>query len=277
MKIIFPYSVTLAAVGLLESMMTATIVDDLTDTNSNKNRECAGQGIANIVAGFFGGMAGCAMIGQSVINVKSGGRGRLSTLFAGAFLLFLLMVLGDWVSQIPMAALVAVMIMVSIGTFSWSSITNIKTHPKTASLVMIATVIIVVFTHNLALGVFIGVLMSALSFARRVSNYMRVESKLSRDKTKRTYTVYGQVFFASAEEFAANFDYKEVVEHVVINIKQAHIWDLTAVGALDKVVLKFRREGTQVQLIGMNEASATLVDKLGQYDKENAMDILAEH
>ncbi len=278
--IIFPYSLTLAAVGLLESLMTATIVDDLTDTNSDKNRECRGQGIANIIAGFFGGMAGCAMIGQSVINIKSGGRGRLSTLFAGLFLLFLLMVLGDYVAQIPMAALVAVMIMVSIGTFSWGSLKNIRSHPKSSTLVMLVTVVIVVivvFTHNLALGVLVGVLMSALFFARKVSQLLRIETQSSRDKKKQTYKVYGQVFFASADTFSAAFNFKEVVSHVTIDVSEAHFWDLSAVGALDKVVLKFRREGTKVELLGMNEASATLVDKLAIHDKPDALKLMLDH
>lgn len=275
--IIFPYAATLAAVGLLESMMTATIVDDMTETTSDKNRECTGQGIANIVAGFFGGMAGCAMIGQSVINIKSGGRGRLSTLFAGAFLLFLLMVLGDWVGKIPMAALVAVMIMVSIGTFSWSSFINLKTHPKSSSLVMLTVVLLVVLTHNLALGVFIGVLMSALFFANKVAHFMSVESTLSKDKKKRTYNVYGQVFFASADKFSDQFNYKEGVKNVVINVKDAHLWDLSAVGALDKVVLKFRHAGTIVELNGMNEASATIVDKLGVHDKTDDINLISGH
>ena len=270
LQIILPYALTLTAVGLLESLMTATIIDDLTDTPSNKNRECRGQGIANIVSGFFGGMAGCAMIGQSVINVKSGGRGRLSTLFAGLFLLFLILVLGDWVKQIPMAALVAVMIMVSIGTFSWSSIKNLKTHPKSSSLVMATTVVIVVITHDLAIGVFVGVLMSALFFARKVSQLMDIQSEISADKTRRTYKVYGQVFFASADQFTAAFDFKEVIEHVTIDVSEAHFWDLSAVGSLDKVVLKFRREGTEITLIGMNEASKTLVNRLGVHDKQNA-------
>lgn len=275
--IILPYSVTLAAIGLLESLMTATIVDDLTDTPSDKNRECKGQGIANIIAGFFGGMAGCAMIGQSVINVKSGGRGRLSTLSAGLFLLFLMLVLGDWVRQIPMAALVAVMIMVSIGTFSWSSIKNLKTHPKSSSLVMLVTVGVVVLTHDLAIGVFVGVLMSALFFAREVAHFMEVKSVLSEDSQHRTYTVYGQVFFASANGFAAAFDFKEVVEKVTIDVTKAHFWDLSAVGALDKVVLKFRREGTDVEIIGMNKASATIIDKLAIHDKPDAADLMLKH
>lgn len=274
LMIILPYSVTLAAVGLLESLMTAVIVDDLTDTPSQKNRECAGQGLANIVTGFFGGMAGCAMIGQSVINVKSGGRTRLSTFFAGAFLLFLILVLADWVKQIPMAALVAVMIMVSIGTFNWASIKNLKTHPKASSLVMIATVMVVVYTHNLALGVFIGVLMSALFFAKKVSRLMLVKTKLVEEGKHRIYHVYGQIFFASADHFAKQFDFKEVMEKVTIDMSQAHFWDLTGVGALDKVVLKFRREGTEVVILGMNEASTTIVEQLGVHDKPEAMELM---
>lgn len=277
LKIILPYSLTLMAVGLLESLMTATIVDELTDTPSNKNRECAGQGISNIVAGFFGGMAGCAMIGQSVINIKSGGRGRLSTLSAGLFLLFLLLVAGEWVSQIPMAALVAVMIMVSIGTFSWSSFKNLKTHPKSSSLVMITTVVVVVLTHDLAIGVFVGVLTSALFFARKVSRFLKIESNLSEDMENRTYKVFGQVFFASSEVFYNSFDFKEVVRHVTIDVSAAHFWDLSAVGALDKVVMKLRREGTAVDLVGLNEASATIVDRLAVYDKPNALELMLKH
>ena len=277
LRIIFPYSLTLMAVGLLESLMTATIVDDLTDTPSNKNRECMGQGVANIVSGFFGGMAGCAMIGQSVINIKSGGRGRLSTLFAGLFLLFLLLVLGDWVRQIPMAALVAVMIMVSIGTFSWSSFKNLRTHPKTSSLVMITTVIVVVITHDLAMGVFVGVLTSALFFARKVSRLLKIESHLSESAEKRTYKVYGQVFFASAGLFSDSFDFKEVVQQITIDVSEAHFWDLSAVGALDKVVIKFRREGTIVHLLGLNKASATIVDRLAVHDKPNAVELMPNH
>lgn len=277
LEIIFPYSVTLMAVGLLESLMTAVIVDDLTDTPSDKNRECKGQGIANIIAGFFGGMAGCAMIGQSVINVKSGGRGRLSTFFAGGFLLFLILVLGDWVSQIPMAALVAVMIMVSIGTFSWTSVKNLRTHPKSSSLVMLSTVAVVVATHDLAQGVFVGVLMSALFFARKVSHLLVINSELSEDHNARTYKIFGQVFFASASQFSNAFDYKEVVEKVTIDLTQAHFWDLSGVAALDKVVLKYRREGTDVEILGMNEASATIVERLGVHDKPDAIDLMPEH
>jgi len=217
------------------------------------------------------------MIGQSVINIKSGGRGRLSTLFAGMFLLFLLMVLGDWVRQIPMAALVAVMIMVSIGTFSWSSFKNLRTHPKTSSLVMISTVIVVVITHDLAIGVFVGVLTSALFFARKVSRLLNIESQLSGNGEERTYKVYGQVFFASASRFAEAFDFKEVVQDITIDVSEANFWDLSAVGALDKVVMKFRREGTAVRILGMNKASAMIVDRLGVYDKPNALELMPKH
>lgn len=277
LQIILPYSLTLMTVGLLESLMTAVIIDDLTDTSSQKNRECAGQGIANVVAGFFGGMAGCAMIGQSVINIKSGGRGRLSTLFAGAFLLFLILILAKWVKQIPMAALVAVMIMVSIGTFNWASIKNLKTHPLPSSLVMIVTVIVVVMTHDLAKGVFVGVLMSALFFAKKVSRLLLVQSELSKEGDHRTYQVFGQVFFASADQFIAYFNFKEVIEKVTIDVTQAHFWDLSAVAALDKVVLKFRREGTEVEILGLNEASATIVERLGIHDKPDAMELMLKH
>lgn len=277
LAIVLPYSLGLAAVGLLESLMTAQIVDDLTETPSDKNRECTGQGLANVVAGLFGGMAGCAMIGQSVINVKSGGRGRLSTLTAGVFLLVLLVVLGPWVKQIPMPALVAVMIMVSIGTFSWASFRNLRLHPKSTSMVMIATVVVVVGTHNLALGVGVGVLLSALSFARKVAQVIRVQSVLDSAATCRTYLVQGQVFFASAEDFVSAFDFKEAVAQVRIDLSHAHFWDLTSVGALDKVVLRFKREGTEVIIIGLNEASATIVDRLAVHDKPAVLNRLLEH
>lgn len=275
--IIFPYSLMLAVVGILESLMTAVIVDDLTDTPSQKNRECTGQGIANIVAGCFGGMAGCAMIGQSVINIKSGGRGRLSTLSAGCFLLFMILVLGDWVQEIPMAALVAVMIMVAIGTFSWASLKNLRTYPKSSNLVMLTTVVVVVFTHNLAQGVFVGVLMASLIFAYKISRLMSVKSELVKEGAERVYRVYGQVFFVSAEPFIASFDFKEVVERVRIDLTAAYFWDISAVGALDKVVLKFRREGTEVELVGFNEASATIVDALAIYDKPDALERMSDH
>jgi sulfate permease, SulP family len=267
LQIILPYSITLAAVGLLESLMTAVIIDDMTDTSSAKNRESLGQGVANIVAGFFGGMAGCAMIGQSIINVKSGGRGRLSTLFAGCFLLFLIIVLGDLVKQIPMAALVAVMIMVSISTFSWESIANIRTIPKTSSIVMISTVIVVVMTHDLARGVLVGVIISALFFAKKVSHLLTIESELDEEKSERIYNVYGQVFFVSASQFIAGFNCKEKIAKIIINLDDAHFWDISAVSALDKIILKMRANNIQVELKGLNHASATIINIHSNHNK----------
>lgn len=278
LAIIFPYAIALAVVGLLETMMTATIVDDLTDTSSDKNRECKGQGIANIGAGLFGGMAGCAMIGQSVINIKSGGRGRLSTFAAGAFLLVMVVFLDNWIKQIPMAALVAVMIMVAIGTFSWDSLRDLKKHPLSSSLVMITTVAVVVTTHNLALGVFVGVLLASLFFANKIGRFMLVKSSQDEQAMSRRYQVIGQVFFASANQFRNSFDFKEAVEHVTIDLSAAHFWDITSVAALDKVVIKFRREGAEVHIVGMNEATQTVVDKFGVYDKPDEVEkLLAGH
>lgn len=275
--IIFPYALALAVVGILESLMTATIVDDLTDTSSDKNRECVGQGMANIGAGLIGGMAGCAMIGQSVINVKSGGRTRLSTLLAGMLLLIMVVFLDAWVGLIPMAALVAVMIMVSIGTFSWSSVKDLRTNPKSSSVVMLATVVVTVFTHNLAYGVFVGVLLSALFFASKVGQILYIGSTLSANGQQREYQVVGQVFFTSAETFVGAFDFKEAVETVRIDLSRAHFWDITAISSLDKVVIKFRREGTQVELTGLNEASATLVDKFAVHNQPEAVAKLMGH
>ena len=272
--IIFPYAVTLAVVGLLESMMTASIVDELTDTPSNKNRECVGQGVANIATGFIGGMAGCAMIGQSVINVKSGGRGRLSALAAGVFLLVMVVFLGPWVSRIPMAALVAVMIMVSIGTFSWDSLRKLRSHPPSSSIVMLATVAVTVATHDLAKGVFVGVLLSGIFFAHKVGRVLRIDRSSDGQGAERRYQVFGQVFFASSEAFIGAFDFKEVVPKVVIDVSRAHFWDITAVSALDKVVMKFRREGAEVQVLGMDEASTTMVDRFGVHDKPGAVEQL---
>lgn len=277
LQIILPYSAAVAAVGLLESLMTASIVDELTDSTSDKNRECIGQGIANTATGFIGGMAGCAMIGQSMINVKSGGRGRLSTFCAGVFLLIMIVFLGDWVKQIPMAALVAIMIMVSIGTFSWSSIKNIREHPRSSSVVMLSTVLVVVATHNLAIGVFVGVLLSGIFFAWKIAQIFRVRSTLSEDGKSRHYHVEGQLFFASADDFTAAFDFKEALESVTIDLTWAHIWDISSVAAVDMVVLKFRREGAEVELIGMNEATETIVDRLAIHDKPGALDRMMGH
>lgn len=277
LTIIFPYAVAVAVVGLLESLMTQQIVDELTDTSSQKNLECIGQGMANTVTGFLGGMAGCAMIGQSIINVKSGGRGRLSSFTAGVLLLILVVVMGDMVAVIPMAALVAIMIMVSIGTFSWSSIKNLRGHPKSSSIVMLATVFFVITTHNLAIGVLVGVLLSGIFFAWKISQLFHVKSEITPDGLHRTYTIVGQLFFASSETFMASFDFKEALEHVTIDLSRAHIWDISSVTALDMAVLKFRREGAEVEIIGLNEASETIVDRLALHDKQGGLDKLMDH
>ncbi len=277
LKIILPYSAPMAVVGLLESLMTAAIVDGLTDTPSDKNRECVGQGVANIASGFLGGMAGCAMIGQSVINVKSGGRGRLSTLTAGSVLLILIVFLGEWVKQIPMAALVAVMIMVSIGTFKWSSLRDLTRHPKSSSIVMLATVVVVVATHDLAKGVLVGVLLSGIFFAHKVGQVLSVTSFKTGSQASITYHVTGQVFFASAQAFISKFDFKEVIDEVTIDLRSARFWDITAIGALDTVILKFRREGTVVNIEGLDQASTTLVDRFGVHDKPDGTGKLASH
>ncbi len=265
LRIILPYSLTMAAVGLLESLLTAQIVDDMTDTDSDKRRECAGQGTANIAAALVGGMGGCAMIGQSVINVTSGGRTRLSTLTAGLFLLFLLAVLGPFVGRIPMPALVAVMVMVSIGTFSWNSIPNLRRHPPTSSVVMLVTVAVVVLTRDLAQGVLAGVLLSGIFFAGKVRRMFAVER--TEEGPVATYIVTGQIFFASVDRFTRAFRMPESAAHVLIDVTAAHFWDISAVGALDKAVARLRRDGAEVTVIGYNRASADLVDRFALHDK----------
>lgn len=263
LQIILPYSLGLAVVGLLESLMTANILDELTDTKSNRNQECKGQGIANIGAGLLGGMAGCAMIGQSVINIKSGGRGRLSTFCAGFFLLIMVVFLSDWIRHIPMAALVAVMIMVSIGSFSWSSVKEFKKTPLSSNIVMLTTVAVVLSTHNLALGVLAGVLLSTLFFVNKIARLMVVKQETA--EVELGYQVIGQVFFASSEKFFESFDFTYAAEKVVIDLTRAHFWDMTAVAALEQVVLKYQRLGADVSVIGMNEASKTVIDKFATH------------
>ncbi|GMN13787.1 SulP family inorganic anion transporter [Altererythrobacter sp. MTPC7] len=279
LQIILPYSLTMAAVGLLESLLTAQIVDDMTHTGSNKQRESAGQGVANVVAAFFGGMGGCAMIGQSVINVTSGGRGRLSSFIAGLSLLILLAVLGPIVGQVPMPALVAVMIMVSIGTFSWNSIPNLTRHPWQSSVVMLATVIMVVWTHNLALGVLVGVLLSGIFFTGKVRSMFGVVR--TREADTATYVVTGQIFFASVDRFSESFGRESArpdpADHVIIDVSRAHFWDISGVDVLDKVVERMRRNGRSVQVVGLNEASADLVDRFAMTDKTGVEIGLAPH
>ena len=265
--IILPYALALAVVGLLESMMTASIVDDLTDTYSNKSRECKGQGIANIGASLMGGMAGCAMIGQSIINIKSGGLGRLSSLAAGIFLLFMVLFLDAWLKLIPMAALVAVMIMVAISTFSWQSLADLKHHPLSTNLVMISTMVVVVMTHNLAIGVLVGVVLASLFYANKSRSILAVRDEVVIEDEHVTHRVHGQIFFASADHFIGLFEFKKLADAITLDLSDAHFWDITAVAALDKVILKFRKLGVDVNIIGMNDPSEKLVSKFAIYDK----------
>lgn len=261
LTILFPYAFALALVGILESLLTATIVDEMTGTKSNKNTEVKGQGIANVVTGFFGGMAGCAMIGQSVINVKSGGRGRLSALVAGVFLLFLIMVLGDVVQQIPMAALVGVMIMVSISTFDWQSLKELRRIPLSDSVVMITTVAIVVVTHDLSKGVIAGVVLSALVFGWKIARLKT--STVTNPSGAKVYTVSGQLFFGTMSHFVEQFQFDEDPKHVIIDFRHSHVWDQSAVTAIAKVIFMYQQRDKQVSIEGLNEESQLLVEKIG--------------
>jgi SulP family sulfate permease len=261
--IVAPFALAMAVVGLLESMMTATVVDDWTETTSSKAMECVGLGLANTAAGLFGGIAGCGMIGQTVGNLRYGGRGRVSTLVAGVFLLTLMVLLRPWVARVPVAALVAIMIMVSASTFSWASLRDLTRHPKVSSVAMLATVAVTVTTHDLAAGVGVGVLLSGVFFAFKVTRMMDVQTTLDAATQTRLYRVSGQIFFASAEAFAERFDLRDTVPNVRIDLTAAHLWDITAVGALEDVVTKLRRHGINVELRGLNEASALLVDRHG--------------
>ncbi|MGH6860019.1 MAG: SulP family inorganic anion transporter [Phyllobacterium sp.] len=255
-------ALAIAMVGLLESMMTASVVDDLTDTPSSKNRECTGLGIANAAASLFGGIAGCGMIGQTVSNVKYGGRGRLSTLFAGGLLLVLMVLLKPWVSHVPVAALVAIMVMVSIDTFDWSSLRMVVVHPKMSSAVMVATVAVTVSSSNLALGVTIGVLLSGVFFTFKVARLLQVGVEADTQAKRLVYRVLGQVFFASADQFVEAFDIRDAIgKTVLIDLSEAHFWDITAVAALDKVVQRFKAHGIPVDLMGLNQASSTLIGR----------------
>jgi SulP family sulfate permease len=259
--IIAPYALAMAAVGLLESLMTARVVDDLTGTGSDKARECTGLGLANMAAGMFGGIAGCGMIGQTVGNVRYGGRGRLSTLVAGVFLLVVMVPLRPWVAQVPVAALVAIMIMVSVSTFSWGSLRDLARHPKVSGAVMLATVAVTVATHDLSMGVGVGVLLSGVFFAFKVTRLMQVAVEYDPADDTRVYRVSGQVFFASAEMFADRFDLRDTARAVRIDLTAAHLWDVTAVGALEEVVSRLRAHGIAVEVVGLNAASAILVDR----------------
>jgi SulP family sulfate permease len=254
--LIAPFSLALAVVGLIESLMTAKLVDDITDTHSDKTRESWGQGVANIVTGFFGGMGGCAMIGQTMINVKaSGARTRLSTFLAGVFLLVLVVALGDVVARIPMAALVAVMVMVAVGTFDWHSLRTLRRMPKSETAVMVSTVAVTVATHNLAYGVGVGVLVAMVLFARRVAHLVEVTSVVDPDGETKIYRVSGQLFFASSNDLVFQFDYADDPDTVVIDLSAAHIWDASTVASLDAITTKYESRGKTATITGMNEPS----------------------
>jgi sulfate permease, SulP family len=264
LAIVLPYALALAFVGLLESLLTAQLVDDVTHTPSSKERECGGQGVANIATGFLGGMAGCAMIGQSMINVASGARTRLSTLSAGVFLLLMILVLGDLVAMIPMAALVAVMVVVAVATFDWSSLSlnTLRRTPKTETLVMVVTVAVVVVTHNLAYGVLAGVVLAMIVFARRAAVHASMLSVLDPTGTVRSYVITGQLFFASANELVHEFDLQEEVAEVVIDLTEANVWDSSAVATLDAVVARFEARGVEAHITGLSDHSAELHERL---------------
>ncbi|MGK2876766.1 MAG: SulP family inorganic anion transporter [Nocardioides sp.] len=267
LEIIAPYALAMASVGILESLLTAKLVDDITDTHSNKSREALGQGAANMVTGFFGGMGGCAMIGQTMINVKaSGARTRLSTFLAGVFLLILVVGVGDVVALIPMAALVAVMIMVSVGTFDWHSIQprTLRRMPKSETLVMLATVVVTVTTHNLAIGVAVGVLVAMTLFARRVAHLTETHREVVEDEhgAIAIYRVTGELFFASSNDLYTQFEYAEDPDRVVIDLSDSHVWDASSVAALDAISTKYGRKGKTVEITGLNVSSAARHDRL---------------
>ena len=258
--IILPYALTLATVGLLETMMTTTVINEVTQTEGDRHQECRGQGVANIVSGFMGGMAGCAMIGQSIINVSSGARTRLSTLVAGVFLLCLVVFFKDWLAYIPMAALVAIMVMVALTTFNWDSVKNFSKHPKQSNIVMLSVVAIVLATHNLALGVLVGVMLSALFLVNKLESEVKVQSEL--EGNKRIYVVKGQIFFSSSDKFYQFFNFNESIQSVEIDLTHAHIWDITSVNMLANIVAKFESKNIHVEVIGLNQASSTLIDRV---------------
>ena len=258
--IILPYAMTLATVGLLETMMTTTVINEVTQTEGDRHQECRGQGVANIVSGFMGGMAGCAMIGQSIINVSSGARTRLSTLVAGVFLLCLVVFFKDWLAYIPMAALVAIMVMVAFTTFNGDSVKNFSKHPKQSNIVMLSVVAIVLATHNLALGVLVGVMLSALFLVNKLESEVKVQSEL--EGNKRIYVVKGQIFFSSSDKFYQFFNFNESIQSVEIDLTHAHIWDITSVNMLANIVAKFESKNIHVEVIGLNQASSTLIDRV---------------
>ena len=264
LRIVFPYAISVALVGIVESLLTSQLFDELTDTPSNKNQECIGQGLGNVVTGLFGGIAGCGMIGQTIINYTYGGRGRLSTLTAGTAMLFSIIILNKFVTQIPVVALASVMVVVAITTFDWGSIKRISIVPKTDTLVMISTVVIVLLTNNLAYGVVVGIIISSVAFVSKISD---IKIEKYEDKGHIKYNVKGQLFFVSTTKFIDAFEYNEKVYNIEIDFTNARIWDESAVDAIDKVIAKYNKNNIKVKLIGLNKESLNLVDKMATYDK----------
>ncbi len=274
LSIIFPYSISVALVGIVESLLTSQLVDDLTDTPSDKNRECVGQGLGNIVTGFFGGIAGCGMIGQTIINHNYGGRGRLSTLTAGTAMLFSIIILNRFVTQIPVVSLAAVMVVVAISTFNWGSIKRIAKVPKSDTLVMLSTVAVVLATHNLAYGVIVGIIISALAFASKVSE---IDVKKNNANGYIKYHVKGELFFASTTKFINSFDYNEKVNTIDIDFTNAKVWDESAVDAIDKVVTKYHKNNITTNLIGLSSSSLELVDNMTIHNKPGGLNIISDN
>ena len=271
LKIILPYALSLSLVGIVESLLTAQLIDDLTDTPSDKNRECIGQGLGNVVVGFFGGIAGCGMIGQSILNYKYGGRGRLSTLTAGSAMLLVIILLNKIVVTVPVVSFAAVMIVVSISTFNWASIKRMTKVPKSDSLVMLSTVVVVLLTHNLAYGVIVGIVLSAIAFASKISE-IKIEKHVHHNRDTE-YGVKGQLFFASSQSFINSFDYNDDIEDVDIDFSQVKVWDESAVDAIDKVIIKFHKNGVKTNLIGLSNSCLNLIDKMGVHNSIAGIDL----
>lgn len=274
LMIILPYSISVSLVGIVESLLTAQLVDDLTDTPSDKNRECIGQGLANIGAGFFGGIAGCGMIGQTIINNNYGGRGRLSTLTAGTAMLFSVIILNKFVVQIPVVSLAAVMVVVSISTFNWGSLKRIKKVPKSDTIIMLSTVVVVLLTHNLAYGVIVGIIISAIAFASKISE---IDVKRSEVHGYVKYEVKGQLFFASTTNFINSFDYSNKFDSIDIDFTNVKIWDESAVDAIDKVIIKYHKNGVETNLIGLSESCLNLIDNMAVHNKPGGLDMASGH
>lgn len=268
LMIILPYSISVALVGIVESLLTAQLVDEITNTPSNKNRECIGQGLGNVVCGFFGGIAGCGMIGQTIINTNYGGRGRLSTLTAGTAMLFSIIILNKFVTQIPVVSLASVMVVVAISTFNWGSLIRISKVPKSDTITMLATVIIVLLTSNLAYGVIVGILINAISFVSKISDVNVTRNDMNGNIV---YIVKGQLFFASTTKFIYSFDYDEKVECINIDFLNGIVWDESAVDAIDKVVMKYNNNGVKVRLNGLSNKSLHLIKDMSISNMPNEL------